>query len=106
SRGRDGLGGVVAGHYRRRPDYRAEVDPPFAPQPEQGVAPTGGRAGGEQDRPPAAAAGFLLADQPQAAGGDARPSAGPAVPLPDPTAPAVPVPGMAGDQRRYQEEGM
>src|SRR5512135_3694374 len=102
----DGPGGVAAGHYSRGPHLRHEVDAPLAPQPPQGPPTAGDHGIGPDHRSAVARAAILVADVPQAQGGDPRPEPGPAVPLPDAAAEPVPDAGMAGDQRRYQEEGV
>ena len=72
SRDRDSLGGAAGRRHGGRSDHRVEVDPPLAPQPEQGLAPARDQTGCQHDRATAAGSGFRLADQPQTPGGDPR----------------------------------
>src|SRR5512135_2397658 len=105
-RGPDGPGGLAEGCDRRRSGLRHPLDPPLPPHSPTGPATPRDQTGAPHDRPPDAPPGLLLADQSQAIGGGQRSREGWAIPLPEPPAAAVLEAGMAGDQRRYQEEGV
>src|SRR5512135_3530603 len=102
----EGPGGVAGGCHRRGPGLRHEVDPPLAPYTRQGPEAPRDHPGAFHDRPPDAPDEILVADVPEAQGEDLRQGPRPPVPLSDTTAEAVSDAGVAGDQRRHQEEGV
>ena len=88
------------------PRLRQEVDAPLAHQPPEGPQAPGVQGIPSDHRPADARPGLLVADLSQEQGGDPQQGPGSAVPLPGAAAEDVPGPGMAGNQRRYQEEGV
>jgi hypothetical protein len=102
----DDLDRIAPGCDGRGSDLRPAMDASLAPQDPKGVAATGHPADTADDRPAVASTPLQPADQPQTAGRYSRPGPRSAVPLPVAAAPAVHNPRPAGDQRRYEEEGV